>query len=119
VLLLEDLKDDPRQAFQEVCRFLEIDHTFVPPNVGTAVNSYISFRSPRLRAFYRHPRFRRLPVLRRAMGHFNTRQGVAYPPLDPKVRDEMQQCFEKDNAALAEWLGRDLSHWGRLSAAHR
>ena len=117
VLLFEDFRDAPLQTFQSLCRFLEIDDTFVPLDLGAAVNPYVSFRSPRLRDFYHHPWFPRLPVLQQVLGRFNTRRGVAYPPLDPALRAELQRQFEKDNAALAAWLGRDLSCWNPRRAA--
>ena len=34
-----------------------------------------------------------------------------YPPMDPALRARLVEHFEPYNAALGEWLGRDLSHW--------
>jgi hypothetical protein len=34
-------------------------------------------------------------------------------PMRPDLRRELAARFEEDNAALGEWLGRDLSAWSR------
>lgn len=70
------------------------------------VNAYVTFRSVRLRNSTRSfPR-----SLRNVIGRFNARP-ASYPPMEPALRAELQQLFEADNAALAAWLGRDLSVW--------
>jgi hypothetical protein len=106
VVIFEELKSTPAAVYSDVCRFLGVDDAFVPANLGRVVNASISFRSRRLRQM-RHimPR-----PLWRVVGKLNTRR-VSYPPLDPVLRVELTERFAKDNAALASWLGRDLSLW--------
>ncbi len=41
------------------------------------------------------------------------RRPFRYPPMDPVTRRVLVDTFAPGNAALAEWLGRDLSHWNR------
>jgi Sulfotransferase domain len=106
VVLFEDLRDTPAEAFRDVCRFLDIDDSVVPPNLGTTVNPYVTFRSLAVRRL-----IPRLPgLLGRAVGKVNTRS-ASYPPMDPDVRVELVRRFGDDRVALEAWLGRDLSVW--------
>jgi hypothetical protein len=91
-----------------VCRFLGVDDRFVPARLGERVNRFVAFRSMRVRAVRRS-----LPTtwrINRIVGRLNARDG-AYPPMDGGTRAMLHAHFAADNAALAEWLGRDLSMW--------
>jgi hypothetical protein len=112
VLLLEDLKGDPDGTFSTVCRHLGIDDTVVPRAVGEVFNAVPEFRSERFqRALIGVHERRPLPLkVRRGLMRLNTRSKT-YPRLDPAVRRRLAERFRDDNAALGEWLGRDLSHW--------
>lgn len=106
VVILEELRAAPPDVYGEVCRFLGVDDAFVPPNLGRAVNRYVTVRSMRVRRLAR-----RLPALAgRAVGRLNTIRS-SYPPMDPTVRAELLRYFEPSNAALSAWLGKDLSLW--------
>jgi hypothetical protein len=107
VLLFEDLTNAPLETFQSACRFLGIKDTVVPPNLGVAFNRFGSLENRSGRMWNLAWR---IPMLQRAMGKVNP-ETSSYPPLDPALRAELQRQFEQDNAALAAWLGCDLSHW--------
>lgn len=107
VLLLEDLRDSPGGAFASVCRSLGVDDSFVPPNLGLAMNPFMEFRSTRLRTRTRHAS----PLLRRLVGRLNGKR-ASYPPMAPSLRADLEAYFAAENAALADWLQRDLSAWG-------
>jgi hypothetical protein len=110
VLLFDDLRDRPHETYAGVCRFLGIDDRFVPPRLGERVNRFVSFRSLRVRGIRRTlPRRFGLGPL---VGRLNAREG-AYEPLAASTEAELRQHFAADNQALARWLGRDLSAWGR------
>lgn len=108
VLLFEDLRRRPTETFQQVCQFLEIEGSFVPPNLGGAVNAYTTYRSVWLRN-----RLREWPssFLKRVIERLNKRREASYPPLDAEMRAKLLDYFAEDNAALASWLGRDLAAW--------
>ena len=56
---------------------------------------------------------RRLPKkfkIGRIVGKLNAVEG-GYPPMASGIGAELRRHFASDNAALAEWLGRDLSNW--------
>lgn len=114
VLLADDLYERPLETFQGVCRFLGVDDAFLPANVGQEFNQFIMFRSLWLRdlaqRLYSGPHI--LRAVARLLARANNRRG-AYPPLDPEIRAQVGKLFEEENAALAAWLGRDLSAWGR------
>lgn len=106
VVLFEDLRDDSPRTYLQACRFLGIDETVIPPNLGTPINHFVTFRS---RAFRRLTQ--RVPHrLRNVVGRFNTRI-ADYPPMPESLREHLIQKFAHDNEALADWLGRDLTKW--------
>jgi hypothetical protein len=107
VILFEELCHTPAEIFRSVFRFLEVDDTFVPPELGVAHHRQVPARSLKLRAITR-----RVPVLHRLIDPLNT-PASSYPAMNPEVRAELLNHFEQDNAALAEWLGRDLSSWNK------
>ena len=110
VLLLEDLHADPTETFGRVCRFLEIDDSVAPTNLGRTMNGYVSFRSLRFRRYYR-----RLPTrFQSVFARLNRRQKT-YPAMAPEIRKTLQEYYRSENAALGEWLGRDLHEWDERS----
>lgn len=112
VLLMDDLRDDRVAAVQAVFRFLGVDDTFDPPNLGRAKNRFVTYRFPGVR-----PAIRRLPgILRKVAARLNIRY-TTYPPMDPGLRRELVERFREENEALAAWLGRDLSAWNEPVAA--
>jgi hypothetical protein len=110
VLVFEELQRDPGTLYRTACRFLGIDPEYAPSDLGRLMNPYRDYRSLRLRLYTRSPP---PTVLKRALARLNTVRGSSYPPLDPVLREELSSRFAGPNAALAEWLGRDLSVWGR------
>jgi Sulfotransferase domain len=101
VVLFEDLRADPAAVLAGVFRFLGVDDAVVPEGIHQAENRFVTYRSMRLR----RP-IRRLPgPLRRVAGRLNVRYS-SYPSLSAEDRASVAARFEKDNLALAEWLGR-------------
>lgn len=108
VLLFEDLRDRPTETFQQLCRFLGVADDVVPDVIGEPMNVYGRFRSLRVQQVAR-----RLPApLAKVVGRLNTDRS-GYPPLDPHLRRRLVDQLAGERAALAEWLGRDLSVWER------
>jgi len=127
LMLFEDIRADPGAAYRRICRFLEIDSSFVPGSLDQRVNPRRVLRSRALRnlrcavrdiiastAATRKLRagLVRLGVDRIALKLFllNQKPGTV-PPLAPKTRRRLGEFFRKDNEALGELLNRDLSHW--------
>ena len=110
VVILEDLRDAPVPFYASLCRFLGVDDTFVPRTLGRPVHQYAEFRSLLLfKISHKLP-----PGPGRFVDRFNARH-PSYPPLDPGLRQALREQFAADNAALAEWLGRDLSFWNNAT----
>jgi len=114
VLLLDDLRRDPNPTFAAICRFLGVDDTVQPTDLGAVHNPAFRFRSKRvLNGMLRMRAWRRAPRLAAAVDRLN-RAPLQYEPLDAGLRAELCAWFEPDNAALAEWLGRELpASWSR------
>jgi sulfotransferase family protein len=112
VLTMEELKGDPERVYQEMCRFLGIDPGFRPPNLGAVFNATTSPKSMRLLRLMKEKRaWKRAPRLAAKLDRLNRPRG--YAGLDPALRAELLEWYRPSNAALAEWLGRDLSAWDR------
>jgi sulfotransferase family protein len=112
VHLLDDLRVAPEETFGSLCGFLGIDASVKPPKLGKAVNRTHRLRSRRLyRSMVRMRAWRRLPFrLGYALDEWN-RVPFTYPDMDPATKDRLHAMFAERNAALAAWLGRDLSIW--------
>ncbi|MCU1463823.1 MAG: hypothetical protein JWO37_3898 [Acidimicrobiales bacterium] len=110
VIVFDDLRDRPDATYAELCRFLGIDDTVRPRTLGQARNEG-RYARPRSAALSRVAL--RLPVRpRRAILRRNMRSEKA-EPMRPELRRDLIARFAEDNAALGEWLGRDLSGWSR------
>jgi hypothetical protein len=108
VLLFDDLLSEPEETYRSTCRFIGADPDHRPPELGEPVNGFVTFRSRTLRSItQRMPR-----SARRAVGRLNARS-ESYPPMSAATREGLVDGFRADNAALARWLGRDLSEWDR------
>jgi Sulfotransferase domain len=112
VKVFEDLRDTPGGTFAEVCRHIGVDVTFAPETIGEVVNPSTRLRSEGLRRFMlKHHAWKRLPFrLAMAIDRLN-RVEARYPSMDPAMRSRLAAWFAEPNAALGEWLGRDLSGW--------
>ena len=112
VLLFEDLRDRPVETFREAARFLGVDDGTVPSVVGAKGNVYREHRPEWLwRLMFRRRLWRFLPDRgAKALASWMTRD-AEYPPMDPALRRSLAEKFAPDNAALADWLGKDLSGW--------
>jgi len=106
VILFEDLCHAPLEVIQTACRFLEVDDSFVPPQIGKKFNRYSPCRSTKLRAIGR-----RVRPLKGLIDSVNDLNNSSYQPMSQADRAELVKAFKKDNDALAAWLGRDLSVW--------
>jgi hypothetical protein len=109
VLVFEEFRDDPPAVYGSACRFLEVDDSYLPADLGRRINPYLEFRSSRLRAYTKRPP---ATPLKRVLARLNMVPRT-YPSMDPAVRARVREVFRTDNAALADWLDRDLTLWER------
>lgn len=107
VLLFEDLRDSPQRAFRSLCQFIGVDDGFVPSRLHRPFNVFVSLRTRNL--IQRMPR-----LVGRVLGRINTRRSAAYPAMNPEVRARLVEEFAEERAAVALFLGRDLSEWERM-----
>ena len=108
VMITEQLALEPRQTYQDLCRFLEIDATALPSDLGRRVNQYTEFRSLALRRSIKH---RKPGLIRRALEAANVKRRAAYRALEPATAANLKSIFDSEVRALSEYLGRDLSKW--------
>jgi len=93
ICILRQVKEEPERVFKELCRFLEIDSSFVPNNlhkkykVGREGDSRVK------------------DVLRLKGG---------YKPMNEKIRKELIEHFESHNKELKKMFPElDIEHWSR------
>lgn len=108
VLLFEDLRDSPLPTFRSLCRFLGVDDGLVPSTLDQPFNTFVQFRSPRLRNLM----LRAPAPLRHALGRLNTRRGAEYPAMEPGLRKRLDEHYAEERVTLTQFLNRDLSEWG-------
>jgi len=114
VYLYEDLGKNPVAVFQDVCRFLDVNDTFVPDTSvrynasGVPRNSVVSALVKKSGAI--------APALKRVVP-FGARQkmkGRVFakpPPFPEEARGELVEYYREDVLRLQALIGRDLSGW--------
>ena len=106
VMVFEEFRARPEPGFQELCRFLGIDERQSPAALRQTWNRSYGVRFETVRRLAERSPGLVARVLRRV-----NRRAAPTAPMDPDVRRELADRFRQENAALAAWLGRDLSEW--------
>src|SRR5579884_3832455 len=113
VVVMEDLAAEPAGTFRAVCRHLGIDSELVPEAVGGVWNGYAHVHHRGLLDMLLRIRAHRVLPDRVARAVFRRtyQTDVRPPPIGPALRARLVDHFSTDNAALADWLDRDLTIW--------
>jgi hypothetical protein len=120
VVLLDDLVTDALLVFQDICRFLGVDDTFVPDT--TIHNKRGVLKNPGRRRFLNWLSQNRLakksnaylpPSFRATFVKLQSRNFEKPPPLPPEMVQRLSAYYREDIEQLEELLGRDLSSWKR------
>jgi len=120
IIIFDDFKSDPAQAYRETCQFLDVSTEFEPEFVITNANKRIRSRflqelleipGPRLRKLGRPltPRSLRHKVMNQ-LRHLNSTTKPR-EPMDSNLRRALQAELAPEVMQLSELLDRDLSHW--------
>ncbi len=110
VSIFERMTSDPHATYRDLCTFLEIDASFVPENLGSPVNRYVTFRSLALRRLSH-----RLPgALGKAVARLNTRTQAPAPALEPVTRRRLEEFYAPHIARTEHLLGYDVPEWKPL-----
>lgn len=126
VVTIDDLQQDALGVYRDLCRFLEIDDTFVPDLTvrnrgGVAKNAFLGrmlrktgSRSDRLATAVK-PKLPAgaLSTLNRVLTRTRDRNLQKFPPLDPVLGRKLGTYYRDDIERLEALLGRDLSAWKR------
>ncbi|MGX7953491.1 sulfotransferase family protein [Tsuneonella sp. HG249] len=126
VVLLDDLRERPRETLRKLFNWLSVDPVPADSIDITLSNPAKQFRSrmvndlahypPRWAGFLSKPLLSKdmRQGLRRLLGTLNT-VPRPNPPMDPAIRRQLQDRFAPQVAWLSAFLGRDLSHWLKTS----
>ena len=114
-LTTDELKSSPTESLQKICKFLEVDSSFVPElsriNKTVVPRNQALYRSfsktfEGLDAFLVKSRYLR-PVRRALFFSKNTKP----PAMLKSDRDSLREIYKEDIRLLSIFLNRDLSHW--------
>jgi hypothetical protein len=108
VMLLDDLENDPSTTLKYVWSFLDVPE-ITPTNLGEQYNTASALRFRRLwNAMYTKRLWRFVPKAAYPGVVRVFRKSLAYPAMDPDVRNRLLDFYLPYNEALGDWLGRDL-----------
>lgn len=97
----EELQDEPAAVYLRACRFVGVDDTFRPENLGEQINAYARYRSPALRRLTKP-----LPKrLRDAVARINRLPDDGYDPMEPSTRQDIHKELRGDNQRLLSLVG--------------
>jgi len=118
IILTRDLKEDPISVVRSVYDFIEVSTNYLPETMEQRnTTNYIHHKGA-----YQILRAAWQPV-KRVVGNIGPVDTVrdrvrSYffgkdekPEMRPEDRAYLRERYESPNERLAEWLGRDLSHW--------
>ena len=106
-VVLDDMAQDPRGTYADICRFIGVDPDVVPDNVGRPQNGIEEARAAWLR-YQRRP-WRHVPRRFRPRLTNTIVERLRPPPMAPEVRARLIESFADDNRRLGELLGRDVA----------
>lgn len=115
VVFFEDIGNDPLGLLQDIFRYLEVDPAFEPDLADKRFNAAADKPGLARRRWLAY-----VQKAARRLGLWNTAQTISeknaaeIPPMNPETRRWLvEEVYREPNEKLAEWLGRDLSHWNR------
>ena len=119
LIVLDDLKHNPRQVMRDVFGFLGVDIEFEPPNVAEKrhVTAHKAGRDNALMQALKRSSFyngvsARLPLGVKVALNKWLRKPVASPPsMTPELFEQLADRLWDDVIELSKLLGRDLSFW--------
>lgn len=112
ISIFERMVAEPESFYHSVTRFLHVDSSFVPANLGDPVNAFVGFRSLRLRRLTQ-----RLPrTAGRVVGRLNSRRGAPRPLMEDATRRRLDQYFAPHVHRVEELLGYEVPEWRPRSA---
>ncbi len=124
VIIYDDFRADPAEAYRQTCKFLNVDQSFIP--AIRVVNPNKKIRSKGLRNFLNSPSPLLTKIgkplttrpLRHAVLNKLRRLNTNYVPreaLSAELKSRLQAHFASDVERLSELLGRDLTVWSNSS----
>ena len=113
VVVLEDVERDPAGVLDTVWRFLELAPPPATDKLATISNPHKEFRPLWLwRFIVRRQPLARFPVrVGKWVAARMARTSASPPPIEPRVRAQLDEFYAEPNASLAEFLGRELPGW--------
>lgn len=123
VVLYKNFKKKPKKTIKNIYNFIGVSNKFIPNvskkyNVSTYPKNYTLFKFTVGGLFYarkalRNKFFTKTEGLARKVREYFYEKGATRTPpkMDPADRAYLYEIYREPNARLAEYLGRDLSHW--------
>lgn len=118
VLLLDDLREDPKDALNGIFQFLELEEIASELNLEPRNQAWGPFARPVRRLFEESAALHTKKLLPRQVKEKVSgllRRLGERPPMDPDVERNLKEHYSSWNRDLEELLDRDLSRWGATS----
>ncbi len=119
ICLFDDLKKDSLKVVQDIYKFLGVDDSFVPPNIGIKFNVSVVPKSKFLHKFLTQHNFFKsaikpfvkglIPKSVRRQILINLNQKNL--KMKPETREYLKALYKEDILKLQKLIKRDLSHW--------
>jgi hypothetical protein len=121
VILFDDLKSDAGKVVSDLCRFLEIDDTFMPdlaPQNEGGVPTSLLWYTILTRSKDLLRRFGSAPPAAKQLFKKLERSSLRKPRIDPLLRRKILEVCADDIRRTQELIGRDLSGWLTPGTVH-
>jgi hypothetical protein len=118
VLIYEEIYRDTQNALDACARYLGVAPGFIPPSVRDRVNNSVDVSVMHNQVWGLRKAIKGLPpaierplarIGRRVFAHLPKKK--RWEPLDPALKQELSQGFERDIEQLERLLDRDLDIW--------
>jgi len=137
VMLYEEMTRNPREEFKRLLAFLDVEDNFIPQSLNIVVNDrgkkkyhslYLQALVNKLTLVYKQSRFKRLlePLRIRQLLRWaenankrHTRVPFKKPPMDPTIRQRLNNYFADEIRELEQVLDRDLDVWKKGETSER
>jgi len=122
IIVNQNLKNNPEDTFEKICRFLEIDSSYIPTSISNKFNqsqtAKIRWLNRIMLSLSKEKITNKLPnVIRSSLGKVRrtiTKMNVfddTYPPMPASLRVQLIKNHEEDIVFVEKTLDINLSDW--------
>lgn len=124
IILMDDVKENPKQVLSNLYNFLDVDSDFVPDNLDQKSNTSHSYTFPKIQGKLAnvYSEVKTKPKLNKFLENSGiygfgkwvknlNSEDFDKPKVYKDTRKQIYNCFKKDIAELEDLIDKDLSVW--------